>query len=246
MPLQKVMPHSRLVLARDGVMVVREGEEGTRFEMVLKAPTILQTDAHPSRLARVVVESIPKLETQPETEQHDDDGRLFPTDKGVNQVAPAVLNDIATNPLQYDVVAGGRVESVQALFPADSDVRVRLQGDPATTETAVSGGAVREFEYTIQNPARLPIVPGSVDITYEVGAAERHAYDLWGDGRLIGRDCVGTINYETGEITMKFAATVDATDIDVDFETPDNTVLFDDSVIDVDFNYTQRVQALSP
>jgi len=451
MPLQKFTPHSRLVLARDGMMVNRQGQNGSNFSMVLKAPTVLQVDGFPSRLARIVVESISKLETMPETYDTNASGREFPTDKGFGVVpAVTVLNDILASPLQYDTVAGGRVETVQAIYPDDLDVRVRLKGvagvqevahagtpvsalgslevpakanivgagegflfvdpagpstsfifdggtdagTPATTinnvagytavatsidvvdgsvfqigdviqpesstelwkvtnvvvntltvtrdykgttpeavvdtqflfivppalaeagtvvvitidagttaasvmalfETAfngaaigitsddtaadgttiltvdtagadgnnwiitvfgahvdfnsanpsggVTGGAVREFSHTIANPFLYPIVPGSVDMTYTVGGGARHALDLWGDGRIIGRDAIGTINYETGEITMKFAAIIDAVDSTVDFETPDNTVLYADSVIDVDFSYTERLQSL--
>ncbi len=245
MPLQKVNPHSRLVLASDGVMVLREGEAGTNMELVLKAPTILQSDGHPSRLARVRVEVISKLETQPETLATNAVGRLFPTDKGAS-AAPsrAAMTDVGASALLYDVVGGGRVESVQALFPADLDVIIRLQGLDGVQETAVTATAVQEFSYTIENPRVYPIVPGSVRITYTVAAGARNAYDLWGDGRLIGRDCVGTINYATGEIEMKFAQAIDAVDVTVDFETPNNVLLFADSVIDVDANYTKRVQSL--
>lgn len=67
-------------------------------------------------------------------------------------------------------------------------------------------GTTLDLEYTLQN---APIVPGSVTISYPVGGTNRDVTDPSSNGNLTGTGVSGTINYATGEVSLKFSTPPD-------------------------------------
>ncbi len=246
-----VAPTKRLSLSKYGILVLQEGAADTRFHVRVKTPVILQRDSFSSQIAKVVVESIPILAAHPERFGiAGATGKQTAIDKGAGAEASRTVINFAdaSGPMEFAGVAGALRRMGDGDYPADKDVVVRVAGFPvAAPEVLVTGAALAtgpRYTARIINASGLfPIVPGSVTIHYTVGVAGV-LMDLWGDGRLVGRHGFGTINYETGEVTILLSAN-SSTDITAEYEYVDNVTAFANSAADVEANYEQLVQSLS-
>lgn len=246
-----VAPTKRLSLSKYGLLVLQEGSPNTRFHLRVKTPVIIQTDGFSSQIAKVVVESIPVLATQQEKFSiNGTTGKKVAIDKGAANIASRTVINFATGGAMELAMVKGALRSMgDGVFPASKDLVVRVAGAVAVQENLVTGAALPlgpNYSARIVNAGagkQFPIVPGSVKITYTIGAPNV-LMDLWGDGRLVGRHGFGTIDYDTGEVTIVLSANSTAT-ITADFESVDNTVAFANSAVDVEANYEQLVESLS-
>lgn len=246
-----VAPTKRLSLSKYGILVLQEGAADTRFHVRVKTPVILQRDGFSSQIAKVVVESIPVLATQQEKFSiNGTTGKKVAIDKGASNVASRTVINFAdgSGAMEFSGVAGALRRMGDGDYPADKDVVVRVAGEPvAAPEVLVTGAALATgpaYTARIINAAgQFPLVPGSVKINYTVGVVGV-LMDLWGDGRLVGRHGFGTVNYETGEVTILLSANSTA-DITAEYEYVDNVAAFANSAADVEANYEQLVQSLS-
>lgn len=67
-------------------------------------------------------------------------------------------------------------------------------------------GSTTSFTYTAAN---IPIMPTSVTVTYQIGGSKYMATDD-GKGNISGTDCSGTVNYDTGDISLTFSTAPDS------------------------------------
>jgi len=126
--------------------------------------------------------------------------------------------------LYADVSAGAT--QIQVLFEADdffipSDTNICISDGnnicwvktkkEEYTETAAAGdGSTTSFSYTLSN---VPVEKGSVSITYTINSTSYTAIDD-GKGNISGPHLTGSINYQTGELSLTFDTAPDSgTDI---------------------------------
>ncbi len=87
------------------------------------------------------------------------------------------------------------------------------------TETIGTGdGTTTSFTYTTQE---IPITPNSITVTYTIGGTQYQAQDD-GKGNITDTNLTGTVNYQTGEITLTFNTAPDnSTDITITYSCSD-------------------------
>ncbi len=75
------------------------------------------------------------------------------------------------------------------------------------TETVGTGdGSTTSFSYTLSN---LPVKPKSLSVDYTISGTAYTATDD-GEGNVSGTDCSGTINYDTGDLSLTFTTAPDS------------------------------------
>ncbi|HHD73245.1 MAG TPA: hypothetical protein ENL02_05030, partial [Epsilonproteobacteria bacterium] len=128
-------------------------------------------------------------------------------------------------------------------FYLDAQYGTAKAGTGVTSEVvAAADGSTTEFEYTV---AHLPVGFGSVTVTATVSSAAVTATDSATNGVLAG-DFDGTINYNTGKVTLSFGTAPDSsTNITIDY-TYDKVAVGDRADQLFAHNYSDDTPANSP
>lgn len=126
-----------------------------------------------------------------------------------NGAGVLVANQSSEGTGSVDYTTGAVIITLGALPDVDSAVLMSW-GSPAhyavRAGTAVDADTTLNCAYTL---AHVPVVPGSLIVSYLVGSVARTANDSGGAGTITGTGVTGTINYATGEVELRFATPPD-------------------------------------
>lgn len=143
-----------------------------------------------------------------------------------NGAGVLVANDPSEGTGSIDYTTGALVVTLGALPDVDSSL-LMAWGSPV--HYAIRAGATSAADtalghtYTVPG---VPILPGSVTISYPVGGISRNATDASADGNVSGTGVTGSINYATGEVRLRFTAPPDlAATISTNYTKRDGTGL---------------------
>lgn len=123
-----------------------------------------------------------------------------------NGAGVLVANTLAEGTGSVDYVTGAVIITLGALPDVDSAVLLSW-GTPAHYTIRTNDAAsVLDMRYTL---VQRPIVPGSFTVSYPVSGVSRSANDAAANGTISGTGVTGTIDYATGQVTLRFTTLPD-------------------------------------
>lgn len=128
------------------------------------------------------------------------------TDNGTGVMA---ASDPSIGVGTLDYTTGALAVTLGALPDAGSQIMLAWA---SPVHYAVRAGATADAGATLDLAFRLahaPIIPGTVSLAYPVGGVNRSATDPAADGNLTGTGVTGTLNYATGDVTLRFTTPPD-------------------------------------